>query len=132
MLRVTMAPRNEIYILENDKIVKFDGFGEVIDENVPRTPTVTNGMQNLPIFSILSSGNAVDCAIFENDVMKRYSCNMKSSEIVMQMMTIKGFARMLKRAGMQNGIKYNQMIYVFPLGYNFSGLIGTLGLQEVY
>lgn len=132
MLRVTMAPRNEVYILENEKICKFDGFGECIEENVPRTPTITNGMQNLPIFSVLSSGGAVDIAIFENDVMKRYSCSMSSSDIVSTMMTLRGFARMLKRSGMESGVKYNQMIYVFPLGYNFGGLIGTLGLQEAY
>ena len=130
MIRVTMAPRNEVYILEDNKIVKFDSFGEVLDENVPRTPAVTNGMQNLPIFSIVSSGNAVDCAVFENDVMTRYTCSMKSSEIAMQMMSIKGFARMLKRSGMAEGVKYNQMIYVFPVGYNFGMLIGALGLQR--
>lgn len=129
MIRVTMSGRNEVYILENEKIVKFDGFGEVIDENVPRTPTVTNAMQNLPIFSVLSSGGQVDTAIFENDTMKRYSCGMSASDIVSSLMTLKGFARMLKRTGMSDGIKFNQMIYIFPMGYNFNTLIATLGLQ---
>lgn len=131
MLRVKMASRNEVYIIDGDNIVKFDSFGECIGENIMRTPDVTNNMQNLPVMSVLSSNGKVEVALFKDDIMTRYDCKLKATDIMAKMMSIRGYARMLKRNGTQETIKFNQLIYIFPAGYNFNTLMSSLNLEGI-
>ena len=133
MIRVKMLPKNEVCVIDNGKSYLFNLSGLCYKEDASLIPKYTTGMLELPIISILSSNNKVDIAVFCNNgvEMKRYITDKDAMTCAMTLQMKGGFVRMLRRDGMQDNIRFNQLLFVYKEGTSLNGLITELNAREV-
>lgn len=133
MIRVKMFPKNELCIIDNAKVYRFNSAGACVEEAVGLLPKYTTGMVELPIISVLASNNTVELACFcENGVeMKRYSVPCDAMECALKVQSCGGFIRMLNRSGRHNDTSFNQLIFVYKEGTCFDNIIKVLDAKEI-
>ena len=131
MVRVKMMPSGEIALIDNQKVQVFDKFG-VCDTNKydALIPRYTQGMQALPVLSVLSSRSVDDqteIALFNvDDTMEKVIVNKSAVDIVMLLQKRKDFIKTLQRNGKENNIRYNQFIIIYPKGTDLRSKINDL------
>lgn len=131
MVRVKMMPSGEIALIDNQKVQVFDKFGfcdtNKYDALIPR---YTQGMQALPVLSVLSSRSVDDqteIALFNvDDTMEKVIVNKSAVDIVMFLQKRKDFIKTLQRNGKENNIRYNQFIIIYPKGTDLRSKINDL------
>lgn len=131
MVRVKMMPSGEIALIDNQKVQVFDKFG-VCDTNKydALIPRYTQGMQALPVLSVLSSRSVDDqteIALFNvDDTMEKVIVNKSAVDIVMLLQKRRDFIKTLQRNGKENNIRYNQFIIIYPKGTDLRSKINDL------
>ena len=123
MVRVKMMSNGGVALIDNQKVQVFDKFGNCDTSKYDAiTPRYTQGMQNLPVLSVLSSrsvSNQTEIALFNvNDTMEKYVINKSAIDIVSLLQGNRDFVKTLQRSGKENGIRYNQFIIIYPLCTN--------------
>lgn len=132
MIRVKLLPLSETAIIEDGKVYKFDGMGKCESEGAEPIVKYSTGSVSLPIVSVLSSNGLLDVAYFSKDgVMHRLSPNGKSTmEVVSNLQMSRGFLRMLNRTGTENGIKFNQLLFLYPEVVEPHDILMKIGLKD--
>lgn len=131
MLLFKRLSGNKYCIIEDGLVTIFDNMGKCIDEGLPLSPTYVNGAIKMNYVSVLSSGKRLEVALFVNDIMITYLSSMKPQDCVMKAFSELSPVCFLRRNGKQDGINYNQAIFVMPDSYTGSGLVDMLSLSEV-
>lgn len=133
LLKVKIMPKGDICMIDNGKSYVFDRIGSLKLEDAGLLPQYTSGALALPVVSMLSSGNSVELCLFNNNGcdMKRYTTDMASMDCVLKLQMLRKFTRMLKKSGIQDEVRYNQMIYVYPDGTSLDFVVSELCLKEI-
>lgn len=131
MIRVKILPRNEVAIIENGKVVLFNNVGRCIQEDAGFVGKYMTGSLDLPIISLLSSNGVLDVAMFEEgQEMKRFKSSLDSMQCAMKLQMQGGFIRMLRRDGEQDGIRYNQLLFIYKENTNLEEILQCLEVKE--
>ena len=133
MIRYKALLNNESCVIDFGKTYIFDSMGNCKKEDAGLTPQLTTGMQELPIISVLSAGERGSCEVlgFQNDSsIKRYTAREDSIYCVTKITGQGGSIRSLRRSGVSDGIKFNQIIFVYPVGVDISSILSKLNLDE--
>ena len=128
-----MLTKNEVCVIDNSKSYLFDLSGTCYKEDAGLIPKYTTGMVELPIISILSSSNKVEIALFCNNgvEMKRYTTNKQAMDCAIAVQMRGGFIRMLRRDGIQDNIRFNQLLFVYREGTDLNQFLYDLDAVEV-
>lgn len=126
MLRGKFLSNRGTAIIENGIVRIFDLGGRYIgiDDCMHKH---LSGLQNFSYISVLSSKGGVDIALFENDTMKRYSCDSDAGQIVMSVQLNGGLLRILNKPEKD----HNQIIFLYKEGTNLISKLNGLVLKEV-
>lgn len=117
MIRVKMMGNGDTCIIDNGSVFVFNRGGRLYEQSNLLIPKYTSGMITLPIISILSSGDHVEFALFQDDSnMEIRQTSMTMVQSSMFMMKVGKYIRMLQRDGECDGVRYNQAVYVFKEG----------------
>lgn len=131
MIRVKMLPRNETCIIDNGKSYIFGLNGRCIKEDAGNLSSYMTGALDLPCISILSSNGVLDIGVSEtNKDFKRYTCDLDSMQCALKVQMYGNFIKMLRRDGKQNGIAFNQLIFVYKEGTDLSKLLLSINAKE--
>lgn len=131
MIRVKMLPKNETCIIDNGKSYVFGLNGKCIGEDVGNLSSYMIGALDLPCISILSSNGVLDIGVSEtNKEFKRYTCGMDSMQCAMKVQMCGNFIKMLRRDGNQNGIAFNQLIFVYKEGFSLNEILSAINAKE--
>lgn len=122
---------NKYAIIEDGEVTTFDNMGKCLEEGLPLSPTYVNGAVKMNYVSVLSSGKRLEVALFVNDVMTTYTSSMQPQDCVMKAFSSLSPICFLRRNGKQDGVNYNQAIFVMPDTYGGNGLVEMLSLSEV-
>ena len=127
-----MMGNGGVTILSENEVYKFDRVGNCTVEGAPMTPDVTTGLLQLPVISVLSSGNMAEMALFIDDLtIKKFRVPTGSVEAIMKLQSARGFIRLLTRKGKEDGVRFNQSIFIYPEGFNLLSVIGQINCNEV-
>ena len=123
MVRVKMMTNGNVALIDNQKVQVFDKFGNCdMNKYDTITPRYTQGMQNLPVLSVLSSratDNQTEIALFdEMDRREKIIVNKSAIDIVSLLQGRRDFVKTFQRSGRENGIRFNQYIVIYPKGTN--------------
>lgn len=109
MTKLKILPNNETVLIEGNKSYVFRQNGQL--------KTVENTIQNYlgysinaNYISILSSEDTVD--IYSNGTS--YQTSKKSMDCVILTQSFRKHIKMLQNTGETNGIRYNQVIFIYP------------------
>lgn len=132
MIRVKFIQGNEACIIDNGKTYLFDLSGYCKQEDAGLLPKYTDGMQELPILSILSSNGFTDIALCNaNGVdIRRYKTTLDSMTCALTVQKMRGFLRILRRDGKCGDISFNQLLFVYKLGTSFDSILRELQAEE--
>ena len=130
MIRVKFLLNNEVAIIDETNVVLFNNIGKVIKENAELIPKYANGMQALPVISVLSSNNKVEVALFENDTMKRYATNEDALAVATRIQSEGKILRLLRRDGKFENTRFNQLLFIYTEGTQLQDKIKNLQVQE--
>ena len=130
MIRVKFLLNNEVAIIDETNVVLFNNIGKVIKENAELIPKYANGMQALPVISVLSSNNKVEVALFENDTMKRYATNEDALAVATRIQAEGKILRLLRRDGKFENTRFNQLLFIYTEGTQLQDKIKNLQVQE--
>ena len=132
MVRAKMLANGEAVIISEGGVYKFNKAGDCISEGGAMTPDVTSNLLQLPVLSILSSGNNAEIALFIDDLtVKKYKATNGFLDALMKVQMARGYIRILSRKGQDDGIRFNQSIFVYPEGFNLLSVIGQVNCSEV-
>lgn len=116
MVRVKMLKNNEVAVIDNGKSYVFDNRGIISKEDAGLIPQYTTGMTALPIISVLSSNNQVEIALIDNDNMTVITPKEDAMTCAMKIQMQKEIVRILRRDGVSNDTRFNQLIFIYKEG----------------
>ena len=116
MVRVKMLKNNEVAVIDNGKSYVFDNRGIISKEDAGLIPQYTTGMTALPIISVLSSNNQVEIALIDNDNMTVITPKDDAMTCAMKIQMQKEIVRILRRDGVSNDTRFNQLIFIYKEG----------------
>lgn len=123
MIRVKMLALSEVCIIEDLRVMVFDHGGTFkLEEKV--MPKYSDGMIELPIISVLSSGGKCEVAMFhEGGQVTKFDSTLDSMTSALALQSERGFVRMLRRDGKEQGVRFNQLIFVYPNGTDLNSKV---------
>lgn len=130
MIRIKMLAKNELYVIDDGWAYKFDIGGRCIEERVQVTDKIMTGMTEVPIISVLSSRDNTCIALFQNNEMQEYIADMPAMMCAVTLQRNGGYIRMLRRDGMENNIRFNQMLFLYPDGTNLMSKLSGFKFKE--
>jgi hypothetical protein len=126
-----MLAKNETCIIDNGKSYIFNLGGRCIKEDAGNLSGYMAGALDLPCISILSSNGVVDIGVSETGKeFKRYSSSLDAMACAMQVQKCGGFIKMLRRDGEQDGVKFNQLIFVYKEGSSLNTILSAINAKE--
>lgn len=133
MVRVKMMRGNETAIVDSGKSYLFDIGGRCTAEDAGGLYGYMEGACDLPIISVLSSGDYCEIGVVTpgQDAIKRYKAEMKAMEVAMTVQSAGGFIKMLRRNGTQQGVRFNQMLFIYRADFAVSQVLAKLRITEV-
>lgn len=124
---VKMLPANKVCVVDEGKVYLFDQSGKCVSEGTESLAQYANGLVQLPIVSILSSADSAEIATFEGDTVHKFTGDMDSVDIVMNLQMKGDFLRMCMRKGQvpldDHSEWFNQMIFIYTEGYPVEKLV---------
>lgn len=133
MVRVKMLRGNETAIIDNGKSYLFDIGGRCVQEDAGNLVSHMAGALDLPIISLLSSGNNSELGVIVpgQDKIRRFIPAFETAECAIRMQLYGGFIKMLRRSGVVAGVRFNQLLFIYREGYDLSPLLQQLNAEEV-
>ena len=132
MIRVKMLKRNEVAVVDNGKVYKFDLGGKCIGEDIGGISENMEGSIDLPLISVLSSNGVLDIGVSTgHNEFKRYSCDMDAMTCAITLQSLGGFVRMLRRDGKCKDTLFNQLIFIYKEGTDLAPLLLGINAKEV-
>lgn len=133
MVRIKMLRGNEVVIISDGKSYTFDLGGRCTGEDVGNLVSYMEGAIELPLVSVLTSGDFVDLGVVipgRQDLV-RYKTSMDSMTLLSTLQMTHGFIKMLRRSGKSEDVRFNQLLFVYPQGFDVMNLMRTLHATEV-
>ena len=136
MYRVKMMSDGGVALLDNNSVYLFDKLGRVVKEKEPLLPAYIQGMNTLPVLSLVFCDGKYDIAIFDGEDFKRYKPICQPVDNIALAVNATGqFIRMLQRKGKLVDNKgashrYNQILFIYKAGTDVERLLGGL-IDEV-
>lgn len=126
MIRGKFLANRGTAIIENGTVHLFDLGGRYIGIDDCMNKHLS-GLQNFSYISVITSKGGIDIALFENDTMKRFSCDTDASQIAMRIQLNGGFLRILNKPEKE----HNQLIFLYKAGTELMPKLNGLVLKEV-
>ena len=131
MYRVKMLKGNETVIIDNGRSYLFGLNGVCYNEDAGLAG-YADGAVDLPIISLLTSGSNLDIGVvLPGCDLKRYRSGLDSMTCAATLQMAGGFLKMLRRSGTDDGVRYNQLLFVYRQNTDMAALLQRLQLQEV-
>ena len=131
MIRYKATSNQGACIIDGGKAYLFNTIGNFLNEEVNLTPKLLDGLLNLPIISILSSGGQTDVMIHNSDDTDYfYTTNLSSSDCAGILTLNRDFIKILRRLGKYENITFNQIIFVYNQTTNLNSKLPLLKLTK--
>lgn len=132
MTRVKMLRKNETAIIDNGKSYVFGLDGKCCAEDAGNLNSYMEGACDLCVVSILSSGSHHEVGVVFRgaDKIKRYETTADLMTTIANFQMARGFVKMLRRTGMSCGVRFNQLLFVYPEGYDVMPILSKVGAKE--
>lgn len=133
MIRVKMLRGNATAIVDNGKSYTFDMGGACTGSDVGNLFSYMDGALDLPIISVLTSGDYTEIGVSVPGIesFKRYKSSLGGLMVVTYLQTARQFIKMLRRSGKQDGVRFNQLIFVYREDFDVSQILSGLHVTEV-
>lgn len=132
MIRVKNLLKGETCIVEDGKSYLFGSNGRCISEDAGNLSKYMAGALDLPCLSLLSSNGVLDIGVFEpSKDMKRYSSDMSSIDCAMIIQMSGKFIKLLRHDGKQDGVSYNQLIFIYSEDTDLRPILDKIHAKEV-
>lgn len=133
MVRVKMLQRNETAIIENGHVHLFGTDGRCYEDDAGNMNKYMTGACDLPIISLLTSNGQAELGVVWQGFTKisRYRLGVSAMQAASILQVSRGFVKMLRRSGKVADIAYNQLIFVYPDGYDILPILGKLIATEI-
>lgn len=132
MIRVKMLPKNETCIIDNGKVYLFGLNGKCTSEDSGNLSKYMTGALDLPVISILSCNGYLNVGVSRTGCeFKQFDCSLDAMECAMKVQLAGKFIKMLRRDGVQDGKKFNQLLFVYQEGFDISSILTSIGIKEV-
>lgn len=133
MIRFKILSGNKACIMCDGKTYIFSRTGVCEEEDAGMLSKYIDNMLNLPILSILTANGKLEIlACYTDDTTKKFTATSDMYDVIRKFEGNRSIVRVLRRVGMAEGIKYNQLIFVYREGTDLDGVInGVGGLKEV-
>lgn len=132
LLMVKVMANGDMCMIDNGHTHIYDKTGILKNNDAGLIPKYTSSAMDMPVVSVLSSGNSVEVALFNyKGDMRRFSTELDSMSCVMKLQMMRKFVRMLKNSGQEGGVKFNQMIFVYPDDMDIGFVVSELKLKEM-
>lgn len=133
MVRVKMMRGNEVAIIADGKSYLFDLGGRCVSEDAGNLVSYMDGALDLPIVSVLTSPDYYELGVVWPGVagIVRYKSSMDSLTLLGTMQMVHGFIKMLRRSGKQGDTRFNQIVFIYPEGYDLNGLLTRLMATKI-
>lgn len=120
MVRVKMNGDGSIHMIDEGNVFLFDRAGKFVD-TVARTPNITNNMKVMPIVSILSTSGGTEVGVFfEDDTKETFFVKEDAMDVAMTVQMLGEFVKILRKDGEIEGVKYNQLVFIYRNGVDIS------------
>lgn len=132
MIRVKVLRTNEVVVIDGNKSYIFNRAGLCTQEDAGLLPQYTNGMMEVPVLSILSSGGYTEVfAFFKDSAERKYKTKLSPMECAMKAQMLGGFTRILRRDGKKDDVTFNQLLLVYKSGTNLDAILSSLEVEEI-
>ena len=129
MIRIKLSSGNTT-IIEDGVIYTFNKMGKFVEKHDKLHSVNLQGALDLPTISFLTSNGNVDIGVsFGNDTFKRYTV-VDSIKAMVSPQLCKGFIKLLEREGVQDNIKFKQLIFIYPQGTNLQEILNKIEVKE--
>lgn len=132
MIRVKMMRGNETVIIDNGKSYIFGLDGKCHTEDAGNIGGHMDGSLDLPLVSLLTSNGHLEVAVSTPGCeIKRYESTLDGMECA-SLLTMSGsFVKMLRRVGQHDGIRFNQIVFIYREDFDISSVLNKLSLNRV-
>lgn len=103
-----------IVLQDEDIYRKFDRYGKYVSD-ISLTPSLVNSKQEVNIISVLTTSGGTDILKVYGDTVSHYSGSVHT---VIEVMSRKGYTRMLTQKGSHEGVAFTQTIFVYDRSVN--------------
>lgn len=117
-------------LVEDGHPYVFDFGGEYVPNSSQNSIQYLTGSLEFAIISVLSSGGKVRLGLFQGNTMEDYGTDADTATCVGQLNNSRGYLRMLHRAGESEGVKFNQLIFVYGAGEDLHGKLKDIKLED--
>lgn len=130
MLMVKMLRNNEVCVIDDGISYIFDMGGRLKKEDAGLMG-YSDGAIELPAISLLSSNNYVEvCAFKRGQAPIKYKSVTDAMTCALKVQMTGGFLRMLRRDGVSNGIRFNQLIFIYREDMNLDEILSKLDISR--
>lgn len=110
---------NTYAVMDDDKCYIFDRMGKLVsDKNCP--VDVIQHKEPVNVISVLSAGGRYEVCLFDGDTLTRKDGNMQT---IASLQAKKGYMHMLRRSGKHEGVRFNQIVFVYNKSVDIGGLL---------
>lgn len=113
MIRYKTVYGGKTLVIEDGKLMMFGTSGVLEQENVPYLVSYSSNLLEGNFVSILMSGDVMEiCTILSTGEIKRIERD-RNPLILQKFIDFGNIVRVLQRQGKEQGIRFNQMIYIY-------------------
>ena len=125
-----LAGGREVAIIEDGSVYLFDLGGRFTMQMDSGVSKYMAGALSLPVLSVLSCNGKVEVGVGIGNSFKAYTTNLDAMTCAMTIQMNKGFLKMLRRDGEKDGLKFNQMFFVYREGFDINKILTSIGAVE--
>ena len=131
MIRAKILSNRDVVVIEDGKSYLFDLGGKCYKEDAGLLPKYTDGMQEFNILSILSSNNKVEIGCFQDNSLRKFSVSNNAMDCALAIQMQGNFVRMLRKDGISDNTKYNQLIFLYTKETDLVSKLSKLNIKEI-
>ena len=129
MLRAKFLSNHETVVIEDGITYLFDIGGKCYKEDAGDLNKYMTGAVEFDYISVLSSGSRAEIALFSEGQAIRKFITDDLLKCVMSIQMAGNFVKMLRRDGVSNNIRFNQLIFLYNKGTDLLGKLVNLQVQ---
>lgn len=123
MIRYKTVYGGKTLVIEDGKLMMFGTNGVLEQENVPYLVSYSSNLLEGNFVSILMSGDVMEiCTLMSTGEIKRIDRD-RNPLILQKFLDFGNIVRVLQRQGKEQGIRYNQMIYIYKSDIDINWIV---------
>lgn len=123
MIRYKTVYGGKTLVIEDGKLMMFGTNGVLEQENVPYLVSYSSNLLEGNFVSILMSGDVMEiCTLMSTGEIKRIERD-RNPLILQKFLDFGNIVRVLQRQGKEQGIRYNQMIYIYKSDIDINWIV---------